>query len=397
MNIVENQNNNITKKIIDTGIHVYDEKYLLTWVQVSEISWYVLVFLSVLSIVILLYTIKVLYKHKKSPYYPFLMTMIIAHITMLLTLTLKLTNVSFKYFHGYFECKLALYISNVTSCFCHWTWVMMYGQRLAIIINPYSGSKSGYFWKMLLHTNRILLFTVFFSLITQTFSPFLITDIPILDTYGNRTGGYCDADNSLVSKTQLKWIVFFELMTTFFLPSFITILSDVNLLIRLKKLSGFKVISSARLKNNYQKRNKSSTNEIKPSSVTKIQQQKNSLEESENDCFETIKILSESGLKKCKEKRNKAIKRCLLMASIQILFNTPHYLCNTLDTFEILETFTSNSELYVYADAISYVIYLLQFPMMLVYVNMLCPRDKEKIKFMMVRNTKTLEEDISNK
>ncbi|CEF71150.1 GPCR, rhodopsin-like, 7TM domain-containing protein [Strongyloides ratti] len=396
MNIVENQKNS-TIKIIDTGIHVYDEEYLSTWVKVSEVSWYVLVFLSIFSIITLLYTIKILYKHKKSPYYSFLMTMIIAHIIMLLTLTLKLTNVTFKYFHGYFECKLALYISNVTSCFCHWTWVMMYAQRLAIIINPYSGSKSGYFWKTLLHTNRILLITAIFSLITQTFSPFLITDIPVLDANGKRTGGYCDADSNLVSKTQLKWIVFFELMTTFFLPSSITILSDVGLLIRLKQLSGFKVTSSARLRNNYQKRNTSLSNEIKSSSISEIQQQKNFLEDSEIDCFETIKILSESGLKKCKERRNKAIKRCLLMASIQILFNTPHYLCNTLDTFEILETLTSNSALYVYADAISYVIYLLQFPMMLVYVNMLCPKDKEQIRFMMVRNTKILEEDISNR
>uniref|UniRef100_A0A0N5A3X2 G_PROTEIN_RECEP_F1_2 domain-containing protein n=1 Tax=Parastrongyloides trichosuri TaxID=131310 RepID=A0A0N5A3X2_PARTI len=388
---MKNNTVNTTYKIEDSGVHKYDDEYLSTWVFVSEISWYVLVLLSILSILILLHTIKVLLKHKKSPYYPFLITMIVAHIIMLLTLTLKLTNVSFDYFHGYFECKLALYISNVTSCFCHWTWVMMYAQRLAIIINPYSGTRCKRIWKMLLHTNGILMTTAIFSLITQTFSPILITDMPVLDGNGNRTGGYCDADDKVVSKTQLKWIVLFELITTFFLPSSITIVTDLGLLIHLKQLSGFKVTSSAKLGKNY-KRNTSSSIEIKVLSDSMLQQQRPSTETSENDCFDTIKILSESGLKKCKKRRNRAIKRCLVMASIQVLFNLPHYLCNTLDTFELLENLTSNSVVYVYADAVSYVIYLLQFPMMLVYVNMLCPKDNEKIKAMFVRKSKTMEE-----
>uniref|UniRef100_A0A0N5CAS6 G_PROTEIN_RECEP_F1_2 domain-containing protein n=1 Tax=Strongyloides papillosus TaxID=174720 RepID=A0A0N5CAS6_STREA len=381
---------NTTLNIFDNGMNIYDEEYLLIWVQVSEISWYVLVFLSTFSIIILLYAIKVLCNHKKSPYYPFLITMIISHIIMLLTLTLKLTNVSFKYFQGYFECKLALYVSNVTSCFCHWTWVMMYGQRLAIIINPYSGTKSGHFLKILLHTNRILLITAIFSLVTQTFSPILITDIPILDANGKRTGGYCDADNELVSKTQLKWIVFFELMTTFFLPSSITIMSDVGLLIRLQDLSGFNVTSSARLGNKYSKKNTESEIELRcPTPI--LNQNRNHSDDIETNCFETIKILSESSLKKCKKRRNKAIKRCLIMASIQILFNIPHYLFNTLDTFEIFGNLTNHSIFYVYADAVSYVIYLLQFPMMLVYVYLLCPNDKEQLRLMMVRKAKTME------
>lgn len=73
----------------------------------------------------------------------------------------------------------------------------------------------------------------------------------------------------------------------------------------------------------------------------------------------------------CTVRRQRAIRRCLLMATIQLLLNLPNYVLQLVDEFACLRNSETSSVFYVYADAVFYILYLLQFPMLAIYVHLL--------------------------
>ncbi len=59
------------------------------------------------------------------------------------------------------------------------------------------------------------------------------------------------------------------------------------------------------------------------------------------------------------------------MATINLLLNLPNYALQLVDEFFHLMLSQDTSIFYIYADAIAYILYILQFPMLTVYVYFL--------------------------
>lgn len=83
-----------------------------------------------------------------------------------------------------------------------------------------------------------------------------------------------------------------------------------------------------------------------------------------------LKIQSEDSLRACHRRRQRAIRRCLLLATMQLLLNLPNYVLQLVDEFTMLrQTNRQFAVFYLYADAIFYLLYLSQYPMIAVYVR----------------------------
>lgn len=89
---------------------------------------------------------------------------------------------------------------------------------------------------------------------------------------------------------------------------------------------------------------------------------------------ETVKIQSSQSIKQSNRRRHQAVRRCLMMATIQVSLNAPYY---TLQLCDEIFSLRNSTSLYLYLDAILYFIYLLQFSMIYCYTNLLvAPRGK---------------------
>lgn len=83
-----------------------------------------------------------------------------------------------------------------------------------------------------------------------------------------------------------------------------------------------------------------------------------------------LKIQSEDSLRACHRRRQRAIRRCLMLATMQLLLNLPNYVLQLVDEFTMLrQTSRQFAVFYLYADAIFYLFYLSQYPMIAVYVR----------------------------
>lgn len=83
-----------------------------------------------------------------------------------------------------------------------------------------------------------------------------------------------------------------------------------------------------------------------------------------------FKIQSENSLRACYKRRQLAIRRCLLLATMQLILNLPNYVLQLVDEFTLLrQTSRRFAVFYLYADAIFYLFYLSQYPMIAVYVR----------------------------
>jgi hypothetical protein len=86
----------------------------------------------------------------------------------------------------------------------------------------------------------------------------------------------------------------------------------------------------------------------------------------------SLKIQSEEGLRTATKKRRFAVKRCLALATTQLLLNMPNHILQLIDDFTNLRhTNVAFLKVYLYLDAIFYLFYLIQFPLMSVFVRLL--------------------------
>uniref|UniRef100_A0AC35U5A1 G_PROTEIN_RECEP_F1_2 domain-containing protein n=1 Tax=Rhabditophanes sp. KR3021 TaxID=114890 RepID=A0AC35U5A1_9BILA len=301
----------------DSLADIYNSAYIDTWRYISSISWYIMMLVTTSSIFILFRVLYLLTAHRRSNYFPFLVSMSFAHLII------------------FFMCKFALYVINVTSCYANWGWVMMYGQRFAIVMHGCKGKKLSLLYSILAKTNQIL-----------SFSPILIKEITISVGPDEAYVSHCGPDTNLVKAEYFQWIVMGESILTYVIPSVVTIAADMGLLLKLQNMSKFNLTSSEKLRSGYYSKAATISSNILDKEISS------------------------------RKRRNRAMKRCLIMATVQMLFNLPHYIFQTVDSFSLVRSTNDGSIFYLYADASFYLIYLLQFPMMLVYVTMLCPKQR---------------------
>lgn len=86
----------------------------------------------------------------------------------------------------------------------------------------------------------------------------------------------------------------------------------------------------------------------------------------------SLKIQSEEGMRKAHRRRRAAIRRCLAVATTQLLLNMPNYVLQVVDEFTGLRNMNGDSAImYLYSDACLYILYMLQFPFLAVFVRLL--------------------------
>ncbi|KAK6042128.1 hypothetical protein COOONC_20367 [Cooperia oncophora] len=78
---------------------------------------------------------------------------------------------------------------------------------------------------------------------------------------------------------------------------------------------------------------------------------------------EGLKIQSRESLRLSHLRRQRAIRRCLFMATVQMILNTPYYTLQLIDEVYSLQSTPSGLLTYLYMDAVLYLLYLCQFPL----------------------------------
>uniref|UniRef100_A0A158R5U9 G_PROTEIN_RECEP_F1_2 domain-containing protein n=1 Tax=Syphacia muris TaxID=451379 RepID=A0A158R5U9_9BILA len=67
-------------------------------------------------------------------------------------------------------------------------------------------------------------------------------------------------------------------------------------------------------------------------------------------------------------RRHRAIRRCLIMATLQLLLTVPNYAVQLADGIFHLQDGSTTAVAYLYLDAFCYILYLFQFPLLAAYV-----------------------------
>uniref|UniRef100_A0A1I7UTV2 G_PROTEIN_RECEP_F1_2 domain-containing protein n=1 Tax=Caenorhabditis tropicalis TaxID=1561998 RepID=A0A1I7UTV2_9PELO len=191
-------------------------------------------------------------------------------------------------------------------------------------------------WKS---TSQLLLFA--FSVISQLWTPILITELSV--GADDSSGTYCAEDPRIFGETTLKYLILFECLMTFFLPFVLTVIADFSVLIMRNPCTSqnaFTLISADEIVHH------------------------------EMDEKSPLKIVHKSKIMFDMRRRNEAIRRCLLLATVTLLLNLPNYSLQLIDEFW---HFRESEDLsirrkFVRADAIVYIIYLLQFPTVPIYM-----------------------------
>ncbi|PAV90345.1 hypothetical protein WR25_25173 isoform A [Diploscapter pachys] len=326
---------------------------LQLWIWVSRIQVWIIPILSAFSIVVILKALHRLVHLKRSNYYLFLLWIIIADlITLIIILITIFSETLFTSFRGATMCKILLFSSNTAACFVNWTWLMMFAQRCIVLFFPLKRSSGGVFG-FVRNTKKLLLATAAMACLTQSWSLLLVTERIVHDD-----ATICERDTGLLSDYGYRWIAVYEAFSSYVLPFFATIVADLAVIVWQKK-SGFTLLSS----DNVRKRiaGKMSLRRDEDSEL-----QQSLTQSTHSECF---KIQSSQSIKATNKRRQRAIRRCLIMATVQVILNGPYYTLQLLD--EVYRLSEQHFEYYLYADAFLYLIYLCQFPMIAVYLSSL--------------------------
>ncbi|TMS37604.1 hypothetical protein L596_004501 [Steinernema carpocapsae] len=335
---------------VDDEEKALSHEALTTWMTLSKFLWWLVLFIIVTSVPVLYHALVTMLRHKTSHYFHFLTSMIIANLLMLFAICLNLiSDYLFQNLKGALMCKVTAFITNTTACYVNWVWVMMFAQRFVYVFFPVGHSRIQYLVNFIEDTQKLLIVTGIMALFTQSWSPILMTENIIRNQGGQIVGSFCGPDTNMVSEHLFKWIAVAESMLTYAIPFFVTVITDMAVVGWNHRGTKFTVISSENMKS----QNATVTTSLNPGIAAPS----------------SFKIQSEKSLMRCHARRQRAMRRCLVMATIQLLLNTPYYILQLADEFVALRATKSGYIFYLYADAIFYLLYLVQFPMIAIYVH----------------------------
>ncbi|KAK6752114.1 hypothetical protein RB195_003496 [Necator americanus] len=138
-----------------------------------------------------------------------------------------------------------------------------------------------------------------------------------------------------------KWVALFEALVTYVCPFVCTLIADLLVLCWGQKSNKFTVLSS--------------------DSVCK--------HTCSHELAHGLKIQSRESLQLTHLRRQRAIRRCLFMATIQMILNAPYYTLQLIDEIYSLQSTPSGLVSYLYMDAVLYLLYLCQFPFVSLYIG----------------------------
>ncbi|CAI5450769.1 unnamed protein product [Caenorhabditis angaria] len=207
----------------------------------------------------------------------------------------------------------------------------MYAQRFIFVFFPLRARRTVF------SQSIILIGILIISGLLQIWTLVFITAIHLDDE--NLDSMYCGGDPQYSTESN-QIIAIIECTITFFVPLFLTIISDFSVLFwnnscgqQFTLVSNDGICEGGRKKSN-------------------------------------MKIVSMDCLKRTQCKRAQAIRRCLISATITLLFNLPNYSLQILDEFLELRDNPSIDvrRFYLKIDAFVYILYLMQFPLTPVHI-----------------------------
>ncbi|KAF8354173.1 hypothetical protein PRIPAC_95796 [Pristionchus pacificus] len=289
-------------------------------------------------------------------------------VLVVVLLTLPLIIIGLLRLRREVTCKVTPFLMNIAACFANWTFVVMFAQRFAILLFPMKQMMQQGCIGFLLDARRLLAVALLFSITTQSWALFMMTDRVFEDEKGNPMVT-CETDPTRIDPTTATWLSILEMASTYLLPFICTLIVDLGVLIWSKHFTttfnetiisrNTDVSSTGRATSRILFRGLSSASTKSPRT------------RSNSDQESGMKIQSAEHIRLCNKKRGKAIKRCLMMATAQVLINLPYH---TLQVFDEIYDFTNDQDwfaFYFYADALMYLIYLLQYPAVLVHIEFL--------------------------
>ncbi|KAI6216657.1 G-PROTEIN-RECEP-F1-2 domain-containing protein [Aphelenchoides fujianensis] len=342
-----NETNGEVVKAVESGMvpsgHsvMHTQQMLVLWAAISQTLWWTVLIVSGCSIPILLHALySMLTKYKRSNYFDFMTAMIICNVCMITSIISNLISDEVPGLQGSVMCKITAFVTNTTTCYVNWLWVMMFSQRFAHIFFSVHRPKSGGL-TLFEDTRRLLIITGIVSLITQVWAPILMKQLRVANMNGGVEAVYCGADSSLINPELFKWIAVAESCWTYVIPLLITVLTDIAVLAFTRESKWFTTVTSQAIKH------------------------------SDVQMPLSLKIQSEEGLRASNKRRRQAVRRCLVLATTQLMLNVPNYVLQLVDEFTTMRSSDLYITIYLWADAIFYVIYLLQFPALAVFVRLL--------------------------
>ncbi|CAL2043155.1 unnamed protein product [Caenorhabditis brenneri] len=309
--------------------------FLEEWTNSSRLLFYSVIFISMLSLPILILSIFYIRCSPKQNvhFLPYLCSILMANFVLLATLFISVIakNTDMVYedtIPGFLVCKLTAFLVNSSSCFIHWSWVAMFAERCFYIYSPLR------FRVHSRYRTKIVIFGILvFSMCIQFWIPIFITEKRL---NGQLDNIYCGEDPSYSG--QAKLIMVIECFFTFFLPLLLTIIADVSVL-TWKSSWGITW-------------NLVSRDEIR------------------GKTSEHMKIVSVNSVKNSKKRRSNAIRRCLISATITLFLNLPNYSLQLLDEFFNFGDSPSIEvrRVFLRVDAFVYILYLMQFPITPIHI-----------------------------
>ncbi|CAI2350947.1 unnamed protein product [Caenorhabditis sp. 36 PRJEB53466] len=318
-----------------------DSEHVKLWMFISRCQFWIILCTVLISLLLVARAFFNLLKRKRSNYFVFLTSIIVANVITLLIILFDIFNFSFK---GTLVCKLELFFSNTAACFINWIWLCLFTQRFFILFYPMKRSSRGFFGFMR-SAKKLIFATACFALLTQSWSLIFIEEVTML-TEDDQLIGVCERDVDIMSDFGYRILAIGEAFITYAFPFLLTIVMDIAVLYQSAN-SSFVVMTAESIRTEH-------------STLLKVN--------------ETVKIQSSQSIKQSNRRRHQAVRRCLMMATIQVSLNAPYYTLQLCDEIFSLRTSTN---IYLYLDAILYFIYLTQFSMIFFYTNLLVsPRGK---------------------
>uniref|UniRef100_A0A914WIX8 G-protein coupled receptors family 1 profile domain-containing protein n=1 Tax=Plectus sambesii TaxID=2011161 RepID=A0A914WIX8_9BILA len=252
-----------------------------------------------------------------------------------------------KYFHdleiGPILCKAMVFSTNVAAFFTNWCWVLIWGRRFLAIYQPLRQFR--YKRSSRKTITSILLALLVVAVVVQVWGILFTTE------YNVDGMVYCELDHALTSYATIKWVVLAETVVGYGVPFLLIVLADALVLYRAFGPDLFTTVTSEQLSN-------SSGSGIRNNSGVPIQ-------------WDTAKIISEHRMKERVKRKHSLILRCVMAASLDMLFNLPDYSIQIIDNFISLREDPDYMRLYYSLEAATYVLYFLQYPMIAVYIRWL--------------------------
>ncbi|CAB3398707.1 unnamed protein product [Caenorhabditis bovis] len=328
--------------------HVVDENqaFIDEWTISSRLLFYTVVIISVMALPMLVASLIYVMLRRKSQFVSYLCSILSANMVLLGTLfasvIIEKMNIIDDWLPGSISCKATAFLVNTSSCFIHWTWVVMYAQRFLFVFYPLRARRSR--WKSYYILTGVLISSALLQLWTLLFITSRHVDVSFHDV--ERI--YCGDDPSYSSSKII--IIFVECVIAFFIPLTLTILADISVLMFKNSChEQFTLVANEEIGDGTRKQS-------------------------------NMKIVSSNTIRSSERRRSMAIRRCLASATINLLLNLPNYSLQLFDEFYPLRNNPSTDvrRKFLKIDAFVYILYLLQFLISPLYIFILTRNVKRR-------------------